>query len=422
MSTRSLPKLSRLQLWHKIVIALILGVITGLVLREKANIFAPLGIMFISAISMIVIPIIFVSIVCSVMSVSDVSTMGRLTVKAMLLYLLTMAIATCIGLGLASVIKPGLSLSQEQVQASFQGNKLAQSVITYSEETTLVDTIVSIIPSNPISAMANGQILPTIFFALLLGFAIITVGKPAKPVAEFFQSSMLITFKIVNFILYFAPIGVFALIAQVVGSVGFDVVKELALLIITIYIGCIIHAVVVYSGILAYCRLNPIIFFKKMLAPMAFAFSTGSSAATLPLNLQTTQKKLGVSTGISDFILPLGTTMNMNGLSVYLGVAALFVANIFGVELSLWQYGIIIFTSTLAAIGAAGVPMAGVIVMSIVLNSIGLPIEAIALIASVDRIIEMMTTMINITGDSITAVAVAKSEDQLNEKVFYGKN
>ncbi len=422
MSIQTLLKLNRLQLWHKIVLGLVLGIITGLILKEKATIFAPLGVMFINAISMIVIPIIFFSIVCSVMSVSDVSTMGRLTVKALLLYLITMSIATTIGLGLASIIKPGASLSQAQVQSSFQNNSFAKQMITHSEQTTLVETIVSIIPSNPISAMANGQILPTIFFALLLGFAIITVGKKAKPVADFFDASMQIMFKIVNFILYFAPIGVFALIAQVVGTVGIDVVKELALLIVTIYIGCIIHAVVVYSGILGLCKLNPLVFFKKMIAPMAFAFSTGSSAATLPLNLQTTQKKIGVSAGITDFILPLGTTMNMNGLSVYLGVAALFVANIFGVELTLWQYAIIIFTSTLASIGAAGVPMAGVIVMSIVLNSIGLPIEAIALIASVDRIIEMMTTTINVTGDSVTAVAVAKSENQLNEKIYYGKN
>lgn len=413
---------ARLKLWHKIVLALFLGSLTGLFLGEKAVIFAPIGKMFINAISMIVIPIIFTSIVCSVMAISDVNTMGRLTLKAMLLYLITMAIATAIGLGFAELIKPGVGLPQELVSASLKGNAMVGDIIAHTQKTTLVDIITAIIPSNPIAAFANGEILSTILFALVLGLAIIKVGKAARPVADFFQASMSIMFKVTELILYFAPIGVFALIAQVVGTVGVEVLKQLFLLVATIYIGCVVNAVVVYSLILLYNRLNPITFFKKMIAPMAFAFSTGSSAATLPLTLHAAQKKLGVSSGISEFVLPLGATVNMNGLSVYLGVAALFVANIFGVHLSLWQYGLIIMTSTLASIGAAGVPMAGIIVMSIVLGSVGLPIEAIALIAGVDRIIEMMTTTINITGDAVTAVVVASSEDQLNTDMYNEKD
>jgi Na+/H+-dicarboxylate symporter len=411
-------KASKFKLWHKIFLALILGSLTGLILGDSANIFAPIGKMFINAISMVVIPIIFVSIVCSVMAISDVSTMGRLTAKALALYLGTMAIATGIGVGLALIIKPGMGLPKELVEASLQGNQVLGDLITQGKSTSLIDTITSIIPSNPFMAFANGEILPTILFALIIGLAIVSVGKPAKPVGDFFQSGMMIMFKAVEFILFFAPLGVFALIAQVVGTVGVEVLKELSLLVITIYIGCILNVIIVYVPLLMYNRLNPLTFFKKMIAPMAFAFSTGSSAATLPLNLQTVHHRLGVSTGITDFILPLGATINMNGLSVYLGVAAMFVANIFGVDLSLWQYILIIMTSTLASIGAAGVPMAGIIVMSIVLGGVGLPIEAIALIAGVDRIIEMMTTSINITGDAVTAVIVAKSEDQLNEAIY----
>jgi Na+/H+-dicarboxylate symporter len=422
MPTSAMPKKSKFQLWHKILLALVLGSLAGFLLGDKATLFAPIGKMFINAVSMIVIPIIFVSIVCSVMAISDVSTMGRLTAKALGLYLVTMAIATGIGVGLALLIKPGMGLPQGLVEASLKGNKALGDIIAQGKETSLIDTITSIIPSNPIMAFAHGDILPTIIFALIIGLSIVSVGKPAKPLGDVFHATMAVMFKAVDFILIFAPLGVFALIAQVVGTVGIEVLKELSLLVITIWLGCIINALVVYVPLLSLNGLNPLTFFKKMLAPIAFAFSTGSSAATLPLNLETVHHRLGVSTGITDFVLPLGATINMNGLSVYLGVAALFVANIFGVDLTLWQYVLIIMTSTLASIGAAGVPMAGIIVMSIVLGGVGLPIEAIALIAGVDRVIEMMTTTMNITGDAVTAVIVSKSEDQLNEAVYNDAN
>lgn len=418
MPTPAKPKRGKFHLWQKIFLALILGSITGLLLGESASIFAPFGKMFINAISMIVVPIIFVSIVCSVMAISDVSTMGRLTGKAIGLYLITMAIATAIGVSLALLVKPGVGLPKELVEASFRGNAMLSDIISTGKETSLVDTITSIIPSNAIAAFANGDILPVIIFALLIGLSIVKVGKRAKPLSDFFQASMIVMFKAVDFILKFAPIGVFCLIAHVVGTVGVEILKELSLLVATIWVGCILNVFVVYVPILMLNGLNPMTFLKKMLAPIAFAFSTGSSAATLPLNLETVHHKLGVSTGITDFILPLGATINMNGLSVYLGVAALFVANIFGIDLSIWQYILIIMTSTLASIGAAGVPMAGIIVMSIVLGAVGLPIEAIALIAGVDRVIEMMTTSINITGDAVAAVVVSKSENQLNQKVY----
>jgi Na+/H+-dicarboxylate symporter len=418
MPTSPLRIASKLQLWHKIFIALVLGSIAGLVMGENTSLFAPIGKMFINAISMIVVPIIFVSIVCSVMAISDMSTMKRLTFKSLFLYLLTMAVATGIGVGLALLIKPGMGLPKELIEASFKSNQMLSQVITAGKETSLIDTVTSIIPSNAIRAFSNGDILPTIIFALLIGLAIVSVGQHGKPLGDVFQSTMSVLYKAVDFILIFAPVGVFCLIAQVVGTVGVEVLKELSLLVVTIWAGCILLALIIYVPLLAFNGLNPLTFFKKMLAPMAFAFSTGSSAATLPLNLETVHEKIGVSKAVTDFVLPLGATINMNGLSVYLGVAALFVANIFGVELTAWQYILIIMTSTLASIGAAGVPMAGILVMSIVLGSVGLPIEAIALIAGVDRIIEMMTTTMNITGDAVTAVIVSKSEDQLNETIY----
>lgn len=412
----------RLQLWHRILIALILGSLTGLVFGEKATLLAPVGRMFINAISMIVIPVVFTSIVCSVMGMSDIKTMGRVAGKTLFMYIATMAIATCIGIGFARWFNPGLGLPPGLVESTLKSNRVASDIIAANQHVTLTDTITSIIPSNPVLAFANGEILPTIIFAFLIGLSIVCVGQPARALGDFFQSCMAVMFKATHFVLWFAPLGVFALIAQVVGTVGVDILKQLSLLVVTIYAGCFVTAGVLYTGILLANGLNPKFFFKKMLSPISFAFSTGSSAATLPLTLETTQKQLGVSPAITDFVVPLGATINMNGLSVYLGVAALFVANIFGVHLDLWQYAIIVMTSTLASIGAAGVPMSGVVVMSIVLGSVGLPIEAIALVASVDRILEMVTTPVNISGDALTAVVVSKSEGQFKQAIYDDPN
>jgi len=409
---------TNLKLWQKIFLALILGSIAGYFLGEKATYLAPIGKMFMNAISMIVIPVIFVSIVCSVMAIHDISTMRRLTIKSLALYLITMALATCIGISVALIIQPGMGLPQELVALSLQGNDSMAAVIATGKDTSLVDTVTSIIPANIFRAFSNGDILPTIIFALLIGLTIITVGKPAKPVSDFFQSAMAIMFKAVDFILIFTPIGVFCLIAHVVGTIGIDILKELFLLVATIWIGCALVAVLIYTPLLWFNKLNPLTFFKKMLAPMAFAFSTTSSAATLPLNLETVHKRLGVSSPVTDFVLPLGATINMNGASVYLGVTAMFVANIYGVDLSVWEYALIVMGSTLGAIGAAGVPMAAIIMMTVVLGAVGLPLEAIALVAGVDRIIDMMATTMNITGDAVTAVIVAKSEDELDEAVY----
>lgn len=409
---------SRFKLWHRIVIALVLGSITGLIFQEKATLLAPIGRLFINAISMIVVPVVFVSIVSSVMAISDMKTMGRVTVKTLSMYVATMALATCIGIAFAQVLKPGLGLPAELVQQSLQANPVAADLIARNKDVSLADTISSIVPSNIVAALSSGDILPCIVFAVILGLAIVRVGSAARPVGDFFQSAMVVMFKVTDFILQFAPIGVFALIAQVVGTVGVEILKELSLLVLTIYLGCFTVLACIYTPLLMLNRLNPLHFFKKMIAPMSFAFSTGSSAATLPLTLETTQRQLGVGAPVTDFVVPLGATINMNGLSVYLGVAALFVANIFGVDLSIWQYVMIIMTSTLASIGAAGVPMSGIVVMSIVLGGAGLPIEAIALIAGVDRIIEMVTTTVNITGDSLTAIVVGKSEGQFDEKVY----
>lgn len=408
----------QLSLWKKILIALILGSIAGLVLGDSAAVLAPIGQLFMNAISMLVIPLVFVSVVCSVMTISDATTMRRVSVKTIVLYLGTMAIAACIGVGIALLLQPGMGLPKELVDTTLKGNEALASTFAMNKKMHLGDAIASIIPSNIFRALANGDMLPTIIFALLIGLTIMTVGKPGRLVGDFFQSAMSLMFKAVDFILIFTPIGVFCLIAQVVGTVGVSILKELSLLIVTVWVGCILNALLVYVPVLMANGLNPLTFFRKMMAPMVFAFSTTSSAATLPLNLETVHQRLGVSNQITDFVLPLGCTINMNGASVYLGVTAIFVANIYGIDLSLWQFMLIILSAIVGSIGAAGVPMVAVFMMTIVLETVGLPIEAIALIVGVDRVIDVFPTTLNITGDAFTAVLVAKSEDQLDQTVY----
>ena len=408
----------RLSMWQKILIALVLGSLAGIVFGEKAAILAPIGKLFMNAISMIVLPLVLVSIVCSVMSVSDISTMRRVTIKTLIIYLVTMTAAACVGIAVASIIQPGMGLPKELVETTLQGNMSLANSIAASKGTSLGDAIASIIPSNIFRALSNGEMLPTIIFALLIGLTIITVGKPGKLVGEFFQSAMSLMFKAVDFILIFTPIGVFCLIAQVVGTLGMGILKELSMLIIAVWIGCIASALLIYVPMLLANRLSPLMFFKKMMAPMAFAFSTTSSAATLPINLETVHQRLGVSSQITDFVLPLGCTLNMNGAAVYLSVSALFVANIYGIDLNLWQYLLVILGSILGAIGAAGVPMVAIFMMTIVLSTVGLPLEAIALIVGVDRVIDVMPTTLNITGDAFAAVLVGKSEGELDQKIY----
>lgn len=406
----------RFPLWQRIMVALVLGVIVGMLLKDKAQWLAPIGSMFINAIRMIVIPVVFTSIVCSIIGMADLKVMGRVTGKAMAFYVATMMIATIIGIGLALWIQPGVGVSPNIIPVD---HGIFQNLQVVQKEFSLIDTIINMIPPNPVMAFAEGEVLPTIVFATFLGVAILKVGKPAEPIANVFQSFSAVMFQTVKFVLFFTPLGVFALMAYMVSLMGLQVLLELGKLVLTVYIGCLLHAFIVYPVLLrGLARVSPLQFFKKMISVMSFAFATGSSLATLPLNMQTAENRLGIDKTIGEFLLPLGATVNMNGLSVYLGVIALFVANMFNVELSFFQYVVIVFTSTLASIGCAGVPMSAIVVMSLVLNAIGLPVEAIALIATVDRIIEMITTTLNVTGDTVIAAVVSRQENKLDDAMF----
>ena len=398
-----------LPMWAKILLGLVLGVATGFVAGDWAMVLKPVGDLFITLIRMVVMPVIFVSLVCGVTAMRDLKKMGRVAGKTLLIYMVTMAAAGALSMTLASFFGIGQGLGYE-----------VPAVAKVAEVPSFVDTIMSIVPSNPFKAFADGAILPVIVFAIFFGLSINLAGKQGEVVADFFRSLNHVVFQLVNIALSFAPYGVFALMAYVTADNGFAILSELAALVGTIYLACLTMLVVVYALLLTVFGLNPWHFIRKMLPVQLFAFSTTSSNATLPLNMQVAEEKLGVHNSIASFVLPLGATINMNGLATYLGAVAIFAANAYGIELTLMQKVTVVLTTTLAAIGAAGVPGTGLVVMSLVLASVGLPLEVIAAIAAVDRIIDMINTPTNVSGDTLSAVLVAKSEGELERDVYAG--
>ncbi len=398
-----------LPMWAKILLGLVLGVATGFVAGDWAMVLKPVGDLFITLIRMVVMPVIFVSLVCGVTAMRDLKKMGRVAGKTLLIYMVTMAAAGALSMTLASFFGIGQGLGYE-----------VPAVAKVAEVPSFVDTIMAIVPSNPFKAFADGAILPVIVFAIFFGLSINLAGKQGEVVADFFRSLNHVVFQLVNIALSFAPYGVFALMAYVTADNGFAILSELAALVGTIYLACLTMLVVVYALLLTVFGLNPWHFIRKMLPVQLFAFSTTSSNATLPLNMQVAEEKLGVHNSIASFVLPLGATINMNGLATYLGAVAIFAANAYGIELTLMQKVTVVLTTTLAAIGAAGVPGTGLVVMSLVLASVGLPLEVIAAIAAVDRIIDMINTPTNVSGDTLSAVLVAKSEGELERDVYAG--
>ena len=391
----------------KILIGLVLGIIGGLIAGPTAVPWmkvwiAPIGTIFINLIKMVIVPVVLASIVAGVASIGDVKKLGRVGVKIMVFYLATTAFAVAIGLMFGTLMQPGKGLT---IPA---GAKAASKLAP-----PLQDVLVNIIPSNPFVAMEKGDMLQIIVFAIFLGIGITMVGAKAKPVDDFFNGLAEVTYKIIDMIMNFAPFGVFAMMMPVVAVNGPKVLLPLASVVAAMYIASIVHAVVVYSGTVATLGgMSPVRFFKGIAPAMLVAFSTCSSGATLPVTLKCTQENLGVRKDVSSFCLPLGATVNMDGTAIYCGLAALFVAQAYGIELNAGQYMTIILTGTLASIGAAGVPGAGLIMLTLVLTSVGLPIEGVALIAGIDRVLDMARTTLNITGDAAGCVVVQNSESK----------
>jgi Na+/H+-dicarboxylate symporter len=334
----------------------------------------------------------------------DIKKLGRVGLKTITYYLSTTALAVTIGLILGNIITPGIGLRIDIPTTSVEP-RVAPG---------LVDTILDIFPTNPLASMVNMNMLQIIVFALFLGVTIAIIGKKGEPLYKFFESLAEVMYKLTGIVMEFAPYGVFALIATVVGNHGLNVLLPLLKIIIAVYLGCIIHAGLTYSvAVSAFAKMNPIRFFKGIVEPATVAFSTASSAATLPVTMRCTEDNLGVSKGICSFVLPLGATINMDGTALYQGVCALFIAQVYGIPITLGTQLTIVATATLASIGTAGVPGAGMIMLTMVLTSVGLPLDGILLIAGIDRILDMARTSVNIIGDASAAVVVAATEGEL---------
>lgn len=397
-------KLLKGNLLTQILIAFMIAIVLGVIFGESVGVLQPLGDLFLRLIKLIIVPLVLATLIIGVASIGDIKSLGRIGSKTIAYYLITTAIAILIGLGIAFIISPGEGLSLD-VETTPE--------VQINESEGIVQTFLNIVPDNPFGALVEGNILQVIFFAILIGLAITVVGKRADPVYRFFDSFSQIMFWITGVVMRFAPIGVLGLVAPIVGQYGASVLLPLLKIILGVAIACLLHAVFIYSSaVKIFAKMNPLTFFKGIAPAAVVAFSTASSAGTLPVTIKNTQENLGVSNKISSFVLPLGATINMDGTAIYQGIAVIFIAQFYGLELSLMQIMTVVITTVLASIGTAGVPGAGMIMLAMVLSSIGLPLEGIALIAGVDRILDMFRTTVNIVGDASAAVVVAGSENE----------
>ena len=412
----------KIALSTKIFIALISGALLGVLIHYfmpngyfrdtvlVGGIFYVVGQGFIRLMQMLVVPLVFCSLVCGSMSIGDTKTLGKVGIKTVIFYLFTTAMAICIALGVASLINPGIGISLESVKAAD---------VTVAEPTSFADTLLNIIPKNPIGSMANGDMLPIIVFALFVGILLAKMGSKASTVSNFFSQFNDLMMEMTMAVMTIAPIGVFCLIAKTFSEIGFS-----AFLPMLKYMGAVILALAIqcfgsYQALLfVFTRLNPIRFIKKFVPVMMFAFTTATSNATIPMSIDTLNKKMGVSKKISSFTIPLGATVNMDGTSIMQGVAVIFIAQAYGIALTPSDMLTVIATATIASIGTAGVPSVGLVTLSMVLTSVGLPTEGIALIMGLDRILDMMRTAVNITGDAICTTIVAHQNKMLDRSVF----
>ncbi|MBQ8558574.1 MAG: dicarboxylate/amino acid:cation symporter [Tyzzerella sp.] len=407
----------------KIFIALLAGALLGVgihyflpegYVRDTIiieGVFYVVGQGFIRLMQMLVVPLVFCSLVCGSMAIGDTKTLGKVGIKTVLFYLFTTALAVIIALSVAYLINPGIGLDMDAVQTT--------EISTTAESTSMVDTLLNIIPKNPIESMATGDMLPIIVFSLFVGIMLAKLGSKASTVANFFSEFNDVMMEMTMAIMKIAPIGVFCLIARTFANLGFSAFKPMIKYMGSVTFALIIQCFVIYQILLfVFTRLNPMKFIKKFAPVMGFAFSTATSNATIPMSIDTLHKKMGVSKQISSFTIPLGATVNMDGTSIMQGVAVVFIAQAYGIELTPANLATVVVTATLASIGTAGVPSVGLVTLSMVLASVGLPIEGIALIMGIDRILDMMRTAVNITGDAVCTTIVAHQEKVLDREVF----
>lgn len=418
----------RLSLTQRIVIGMSAGLVLGVVLNmlfafgmepggpiERGvraalvdGLFYVVGEIFINSLKLLVVPLVFVSLVCGSASLEDLSRLGRIGGKTLGLYLTTTAIAITVAVSVAGMVRPGEGL-ELPTDLEFVG----------SEPPGLAETLINIFPSNPIRSMAEGSMLQIIVFALLFGFAMTLSGEPGRRLLAVFGDLNKVVLRLVTLLMELAPYGVFCLLARIFAEQGLGAIVQLANYFFVVLGVLLFHGLVVYPLLLrGLSGLDPRTFLRKMRAPVSFAFSTASSNATLPVTLETAEGRLGVHNSIASFTVPLGATINMDGTAIMQGVATAFIAQAYGFDLSIAQYLTVVLTATLASIGTAGVPGVGLIMLAMVLRQVGLPVEGIALIIGVDRLLDMVRTAVNITGDAAVTCIVARGEGQLDSEVY----
>ena len=367
------------------------------------------GRIFIASLMLMVVPLVLVSLICGAASLGATGKIGRLGGKTVLLYLFTTAIAVTLALTVALIVSPGEGAQTTAPPTEFQAREVPD----------IKETLINVFPKNPIAAMAEGKTLQVIVFALLFGFAVSRAGEAGERVRSMFEDLNQVLMKLITLLIELAPYGVFCLMAKLFATVGWQEIYKLIGYFLTVAGVLLLHAPVVYPTLLSVlARVNPLVFLKKMREPMLVAFSTSSSGATMPVTLRTVEKRLGVSNDVASFAIPLGATINMDGTAIMQGVATVFIAQFYGIELGVSQYLMVILTATLASIGTAAVPGVGLIMLTMVLSQVGLPVEGIMLIIGVDRLLDMMRTAVNVTGDGMVATTVARSENLLDHSTF----
>lgn len=397
MSEKKIPLI-----WQ-IGIGFVLGIAAGAMLGEKIQWVEPVGRIFIVLLQMLIVPLVFSSLVVGAASIGDPRDLGRIGIKTVVFYLLTTAVAITIGLLLGNFLQPGVGMAIGEGAAEFKAPAAPD----------IKSVILGLFPSNALRAAVEGNMLQIIVFALFLGVAAVLAGEKGKPLVSFFDSLAETMYKLTGMVMKIAPYGVFALIAVTVSKYGVSVLAPFAKVILAVYAGCIIHVLLVYSGLITiFVKKSPFWFLRGIREAALTAFVTRSSAATLPITMRNTQENLGVSEKVSSFVLPLGATINMDGTALYQGVCALFVAQAYGIPMGMGAQLSVVLTATLASIGTAGVPGAGLIMLTLVLTAVGLPVEGVALVAGIDAVLDMARTCVNIVGDSCVATVVAATEGE----------
>lgn len=396
----------RIPLWQRVIAALILGIIVGRLWGPGAESIKIIGDVFVAFIKMLVVPLIFFSLVAGVASIGDLRKLGSVGWRAMLLFVVTGQMSVWLGLTLGTLVAPGLGVDT---------SALTIGTPPVPAETSWREMLLGMIPQSPVQVMADVNVLPLIVFSLLVGIGILMAKEEGEPALKIFESGSVVMQKVTMIVMELTPFGVFALMAWVAGTLGFDALAALGKLVFLNYFGCFMIIGLIYGGMIKFIAKVPLIgFFRGMVDAIAVSYSTASSNATLPVTLRCAERNLGVSKSVASFVISLGATVNMNGTAMYLGLATLFGAQIFGVDLSWGDYGMIALLGTLGAVGAAGIPGAGLIMMALVFSAVNVPLETIAFVAGVDRIMDMMRTTTNITGDAAVAVTVASLTGELD--------